>query len=193
VIERSESIDPMALELEDWPLEPDQIVDGDPQVSGRVLDASADGKVERGVWQHTAGVSRDTESDELFVVLTGRATIEVEGGPTLEVGPGEGRGVDRPQTLAQRQRAGEGLFHGDLLIEDEADQERHWIGRQQRVGLVGVGEVQTVGHRCIVLVRRSRGWNRGTLGGRLIGGRLRRGDIQHCLRTRHRADGIVGR
>ena len=55
LIERSESIDPMALELEDWPLEPDQIVDGDPQVSGRVLDASADGKVERGVWRRTAG------------------------------------------------------------------------------------------------------------------------------------------
>jgi uncharacterized protein len=89
VIERSESIDPMALDLEDWPLEPDQIIDGDPQVSGRVLDTSADGKVERGVWQHTAGVSRDTESDELFVVLTGRATIEVEDGPTLEVGPGD--------------------------------------------------------------------------------------------------------
>jgi uncharacterized cupin superfamily protein len=79
VIERSESIDPMALELEDWPLEPDQIVDGDPQVSGRVLDTSADGKVERGVWQHTVGVSRDTE----------RATIDVEDGPTLEVGPGD--------------------------------------------------------------------------------------------------------
>jgi uncharacterized protein len=89
VIERSESIDPMALDLEDWPLEPDQIVDGDPQVSGRVLDTSADGKVERGIWQHTAGVSRDTESDEIFVVLTGRATIEVEDGPTLEVGPGD--------------------------------------------------------------------------------------------------------
>jgi uncharacterized cupin superfamily protein len=89
VIARSESIDPMVLELEDWPLEPDQIVDGDPQVSGRVLDTSADGKVERGVWQHTAGVSRDTESDEIFVVLTGRATIEVEDGPTLEVGPGD--------------------------------------------------------------------------------------------------------
>jgi hypothetical protein len=37
VIERSEAVDPMALELEDWPLEPEQIVDGDPRVSGRVL------------------------------------------------------------------------------------------------------------------------------------------------------------
>ncbi|HEY0276815.1 MAG TPA: cupin domain-containing protein [Solirubrobacterales bacterium] len=89
MIARSESVDPMALELEPWPLEPDQVVAGDPRVSGRVLDTSADGKVERGVWQHTAGVSRDTESDEFFVVLTGRATIEVEDGPTLEVGPGD--------------------------------------------------------------------------------------------------------
>jgi uncharacterized protein len=89
VIDRSESLDPMALALEPWPLEAEQVLAGDPQVSGRVLDASADGKVERGVWQHTAGVSTDTESDELFVVLVGRATIEVEGGPTLEVGPGD--------------------------------------------------------------------------------------------------------
>jgi len=34
-------------------------------------------------------MSRDVEADEAFVVLTGRATIEVEGGPTLEVGPGD--------------------------------------------------------------------------------------------------------
>lgn len=89
MIERSEQLDPMALELEPWPLEPDQIVAGDPQVSGRVLDTSTDGRVERGIWSHTPGVSRDTESDEIFVVLTGRATIEVEGGPTLELGPGD--------------------------------------------------------------------------------------------------------
>lgn len=42
-----------------------------------------------GVWEHTAGVSTDVEVDEVFVVLRGRATIEVEGGPTLEVGPGD--------------------------------------------------------------------------------------------------------
>jgi uncharacterized protein len=89
VIERSERLDPMTLELEPWPLEPEQIVEGDPQVSGLVLDASADGRVERGIWSHTTGVSRDTEADEIFVLLTGRVTIEVEGGPTLELGPGD--------------------------------------------------------------------------------------------------------
>lgn len=89
MIDRSDTLDPLALDLEPWPLEPDQIVDGDPRVSARVLDTSADGRVERGVWQHTKGVSRDTESDELFVVLTGRATIEVDGGPVLGLGPGD--------------------------------------------------------------------------------------------------------
>jgi uncharacterized protein len=81
-------IDPNSAELESWPLEPDQIVSGSPEVSGLVLHTSADERVERGIWQHTAGVSTDTESDELFVVLSGRATIAVEGGATLEVGPG---------------------------------------------------------------------------------------------------------
>ncbi len=42
-----------------------------------------------GVWQHGVGVSTDVEADEIFVVLSGRATIEVEDGPTLEVGPGD--------------------------------------------------------------------------------------------------------
>jgi uncharacterized cupin superfamily protein len=42
-----------------------------------------------GVWEHTAGTSTDVEVDEVFVVLQGRATIEVEGGPVLEVGPGD--------------------------------------------------------------------------------------------------------
>jgi uncharacterized cupin superfamily protein len=42
-----------------------------------------------GVWEHGAGTSTDVEVDEVFVVLRGRATIEVAGGPTLEVGPGD--------------------------------------------------------------------------------------------------------
>lgn len=34
------------------------------------------------------GVVTDVEANELFVVVSGRATVEVEGGGTLEVGPG---------------------------------------------------------------------------------------------------------
>jgi hypothetical protein len=88
VSEASWTVDVAALDLEHWPLEAEQIVSGTPVVSGRVLDTSADGRVERGVWQHTPGVSRDVEADELFVVISGRATVKIEGGPVLELSPG---------------------------------------------------------------------------------------------------------
>jgi uncharacterized protein len=82
-------VDVAALELEPDELPAEQIVVGSPQVRSRVLDASRDGRIERGVWEITPGVVTDVEADELFVVVSGRATIEVEGGPTLEVGPGD--------------------------------------------------------------------------------------------------------
>jgi uncharacterized protein len=77
------------LPLEPDPLDPAQVLAGDPQVRSRVLHTSPDGHVERGVWEITPGVVTDEEADELFVVLSGRATIAVEGGPTLDVGPGD--------------------------------------------------------------------------------------------------------
>jgi hypothetical protein len=76
------------LELEPAALDPETIVEGSPEVSELVLATSPDGRVVRGVWQITPGVVRDVEADELFVVVSGRATVEVEGGPTLEVEPG---------------------------------------------------------------------------------------------------------
>lgn len=43
-----------------------------------------------GVWEHTPGVSTDVEADEVFVVLSGSATIAFEEPslPSIEVGPG---------------------------------------------------------------------------------------------------------
>jgi uncharacterized cupin superfamily protein len=81
--------DPWTLELEPAPLDPAQILEGVPQVSERVVWTSPDGLRARGVWQITAGVVTDVEVDEMFVVVAGRATIEVEGGPTVDVGPGD--------------------------------------------------------------------------------------------------------
>ncbi|MFE6282218.1 cupin domain-containing protein [Streptomyces sp. NPDC057877] len=77
------------LALTPEPLDPAQIVSGTPEVTGKVVWESADGRQVRGVWQITPGVVTDTEADELFVVVSGSATIEVEGGPTLTVGPGD--------------------------------------------------------------------------------------------------------
>ncbi|MEV7377149.1 cupin domain-containing protein [Streptomyces lydicus] len=76
-------------ELEPDPLDPSQIVSGEPVVTGKVLWESPDGRQIRGIWQITPGVVTDTEANELFVVVSGRATIEVEGGSVLEVGPGD--------------------------------------------------------------------------------------------------------
>ncbi|GGR92734.1 hypothetical protein GCM10010252_34250 [Streptomyces aureoverticillatus] len=77
------------VELEEEPLDPAQIVSGAPVVTGKVLWESADGKQLRGIWQITPGVVTDTEANELFVVVSGRATVEVEGGEVLEIGPGD--------------------------------------------------------------------------------------------------------
>lgn len=74
-------------ELEPAPLDPEQVVSGAPEV--RQLGLHEGDTLAIGIWQHSAGVSTDVEADEVFVVLSGRATIEVEGGPTLEVGPGD--------------------------------------------------------------------------------------------------------
>ncbi|BCK71962.1 hypothetical protein Srufu_059150 [Streptomyces libani subsp. rufus] len=76
-------------DLEPDPLDPSQIVSGEPVVTGKVLWEAPDGRQVRGIWQITPGVVTDTEANELFVVVSGRATIEVEGGPVLEVGPGD--------------------------------------------------------------------------------------------------------
>ncbi|GAA0953452.1 cupin domain-containing protein [Nonomuraea longicatena] len=64
-------------------LDPAQIVAGDPVTSALDLGNG------RGIWEITPGVVTDVETDELFVVLSGRATIAVEGGTTIEVGPGD--------------------------------------------------------------------------------------------------------
>ena len=77
----------LSITLTPDPLDPSQVVSGNPQVSTHdLLDTPS---LAVGVWEHTAGVSTDVEVDEIFVVLAGRATIEVAGGPTLEVGPGD--------------------------------------------------------------------------------------------------------
>lgn len=84
------AFDPASVPLEPVPLDAAQVLEGAPEISEAVVWTSADGTHVRGVWQITPGVVTDVEADELFVVVSGRATIEVEGGPTVEVGPGDG-------------------------------------------------------------------------------------------------------
>lgn len=80
-------INALSQPLEPDPLDPGQVIAGDPQVSALpILDGE---ELAVGIWEHSAGESTDVEADEVFVVLRGRATVTVAGGPTLEVGPGD--------------------------------------------------------------------------------------------------------
>lgn len=76
-------VDALALELEHRPIPQNQVLTGAPTTGHAEL---GDGF---GVWEHTPGVSTDVESDELFVVLAGAATVEFEDGhPPLQLAVG---------------------------------------------------------------------------------------------------------
>jgi uncharacterized cupin superfamily protein len=83
-------IDVPSTALSPSPLPSDQVVDGAPATAAEEFPIGLPGweSLEVGVWEHTAGTSTDVEADEVFVVISGSATIAVAGGPTLEVGPG---------------------------------------------------------------------------------------------------------
>jgi uncharacterized cupin superfamily protein len=84
------AVDVAAATLEPLALGPEQVLEGAPETSALTLEecGHGDAVVERGIWQITPGVATDVEVDELFVVVSGRATVEIAGGPTLELVPG---------------------------------------------------------------------------------------------------------
>ncbi|WP_350347843.1 cupin domain-containing protein [Agromyces sp. G08B096] len=84
--------DASTLPLAHEPVPADQVVAGAPTTGSAVLDAGAAEAAapEIGVWEMTPGTMRDVEADEVFVVLSGDATVEFTDppGPPVELGPG---------------------------------------------------------------------------------------------------------
>jgi uncharacterized protein len=74
-------------ELTPYGPEPDSVLAGNPVTSNAVL--TSDEKVSYGIWQITPGTSVQVATPGMFVVLSGRATIAVDGGPTFEISPGD--------------------------------------------------------------------------------------------------------
>jgi uncharacterized cupin superfamily protein len=70
-------------------LDPEDVIAGEPKTASVSLWQPLDGAADLGIWEITPGTVTDVEADELFVVLSGRATIAFEEGPVLEVGPGD--------------------------------------------------------------------------------------------------------
>ena len=67
----------------------DQIESGSPET--RILELPDFAGVSMGIWEHTKGVSTDTEVDEVFIVISGGATIEFtdDAAPPFEVEAGD--------------------------------------------------------------------------------------------------------
>lgn len=74
------------VELDPLPLEKQDILAGRPVAAARTLGEFRD--TELGLWTLTAGVVRDVEADEVFVVLAGDATVRFETGESIELAPG---------------------------------------------------------------------------------------------------------
>lgn len=75
-----------SLPLEYEPVPAEQLVAGSP-VTGSAPLGEFDGH-EYGVWEHTIGASRDVEADEVFVVLSGAATVSFEDGTVIALAAG---------------------------------------------------------------------------------------------------------
>jgi uncharacterized protein len=73
---------PVPLERVDRAL----VIAGEPRAGSR--DLAAFKGVTVGLWEITPGTSTDVEADEVFVVLSGSATLAFDGGETLELRPG---------------------------------------------------------------------------------------------------------
>jgi uncharacterized cupin superfamily protein len=80
-------LDAFSLRLDSVALPPDDIVDGTPATASREIMAGRNLSV--GVWELTPGTVTDIEVDEVFIVLSGRATVEIDGEErVLQLGPG---------------------------------------------------------------------------------------------------------
>ncbi|MEZ5077645.1 MAG: cupin domain-containing protein [Solirubrobacterales bacterium] len=81
------SVHPILGELDPDPLDPAQVVAGEPATADLTLAESPGGET-AGLWSCTPGSFTDTEVEESFVVISGRATIGYEDGTVVALRPG---------------------------------------------------------------------------------------------------------
>ena len=76
------------LTLDHEPVSAGQSVAGDPSTAASTLTRFGD--LEVGIWEMSVGTMTDVEADEVFVVLSGAATVDfADGTPTLALRPGD--------------------------------------------------------------------------------------------------------
>ena len=66
-----------------------EIVDGTPTAAVAELgQVGRVGQTDVGIWEMTPGTATDVEAEELFVVLSGRATVTFDSGERIDLRPG---------------------------------------------------------------------------------------------------------
>ncbi|MGW0949211.1 cupin domain-containing protein [Streptomyces sp. NPDC002623] len=85
---KSVQFDPAAVETVTYPVDPARVTPGTEIVVGPVWNRE-DGSEVRGVWQMDPGVLEGVEGDEMFVIVSGRATAEFADGRVWQLGPGD--------------------------------------------------------------------------------------------------------
>lgn len=80
-LEPATAVAALALRLEHQPVSPPRIVAGAPTTASAALAEIGD--LEVGVWEMSVGAMSDVETDEVFVVIAGRATVRFGRDPIL--------------------------------------------------------------------------------------------------------------
>jgi uncharacterized cupin superfamily protein len=87
-VKANTSVRATAFDLDPQPVAADQALSGQPRTGVHTLTEF--GGLDVGVWEMTPGVMSDVESDEVFVVLSGSATVEFAGeDETLHIRAGD--------------------------------------------------------------------------------------------------------
>lgn len=78
--------DLLATAMDHEPLPPDEVDAGAPTTA--VVELGALGGVDVGIWEMTEGVARDTEADEIFIVLSGAGRVDFADGTSVPLAAG---------------------------------------------------------------------------------------------------------
>lgn len=82
-------IDALAVAVTRRPVPAEQVISGSPSAGLCELLDGVVGRPGIGIWEHSPGESIDVESDEVFIVLSGCASVEfTETGDKLMLTPG---------------------------------------------------------------------------------------------------------
>ncbi len=84
--DRVQAIDVFTATVEHTLLPAEEIEQGSPTTG--ILDFGALGSTTVGIWEMSEGAARDTEAEEIFVVLSGAGTVHFEDGSTVALRPG---------------------------------------------------------------------------------------------------------